>query len=286
MSQSPPPVNESPSGSAPGAPLSSPSPRRRSKFRPIIFCVALLGLAGALAYGKWKGNHDEEMAKSIKSDLEDAGVDLIFSTGVPRENASGFQPFASDTVVRVQSGATKINDETLNKVRDLNLELNLVLNECAITDAGLAKLQGMPNVRWLQLRSTKITNDGVKYLKGMDLETVDLSVTKVDDAGLATMVASDFPNLKDMAIEGTGITDAGLAHLGDFKSLEFLSIAGTNVSKDGLSKLRAKLPNLMILGGDDTLAMRAAEEKSVKSQKQPSAKTRTKSPGKSRKKSK
>ena len=49
----------------------------------------------------------------------------------------------------------------------------------------------------------------MKYLRGMNLESLDLSGTKVTDAGLATLGECDFPRLKNLGLERTSVSDAG-----------------------------------------------------------------------------
>ncbi len=87
----------------------------------------------------------------------------------------------------------------------------------------------------------------MKHLRGMNLQSLDLSSTKITDEGLATLGECDFPRLKEIALEHTSITDAGLMHLANFKNLEWVSTAGTKVTKDGIRHLKAKLPEATIL---------------------------------------
>jgi uncharacterized membrane protein/YHS domain-containing protein len=86
-------------------------------------------------------------------------------------------------------------------------------------DAELSKLSALgPNLRWLDLAGTKIT-----------------------DAGLRAVAA--MPNLKRLHLERTAITDTGLARLGTLTELEYLNIYGTAVTDAGLASLQA-MPRL------------------------------------------
>jgi hypothetical protein len=81
----------------------------------------------------------------------------------------------------------------------------------------------------------------------MNLQTLDLSSTKITDEGLATLGELEFPRLKEIALERTNVTNDGLMHLANFKNLEWISIAGTKVTKEGIRHLKAKLPEATVL---------------------------------------
>jgi uncharacterized membrane protein len=86
-------------------------------------------------------------------------------------------------------------------------------------DAELAKLGPLgPNLRWLDLAGTKVT-----------------------DAGLAQLTV--FPNLARLHLERTPITDAGLASLAGLANLEYLDLYGTAITDAGLEPLNG-LPRL------------------------------------------
>jgi uncharacterized membrane protein/YHS domain-containing protein len=86
-------------------------------------------------------------------------------------------------------------------------------------DAELARLSALgPNLRWLDLAGTKIT-----------------------DAGLGSLAA--MPNLTRLHLERTAITDAGLARLGTLTELEYLNLYGTAITDAGLASLQS-LPRL------------------------------------------
>ena len=86
-------------------------------------------------------------------------------------------------------------------------------------DAQLAKLAALgPNLRWLDLGGTAVT-----------------------DAGLAHLVA--MPNLTRLHLERTAVTDAGLTNLAGMQKLHSLDLYGTAVTDAGLESLQP-LPQL------------------------------------------
>jgi hypothetical protein len=53
-------------------------------------------------------------------------------------------------------------------------------------------------------------------------------------------------NLKDVSLNGTKITDAGLTELARVQSLQSLSLKGTKVTKAGIAALQKALPECKI----------------------------------------
>jgi hypothetical protein len=54
------------------------------------------------------------------------------------------------------------------------------------------------------------------------------------------------PQMRVLYLNGTGITDAALAHLANFGQLEWLDLKTTQVTEDGVARLRLILPKAQI----------------------------------------
>jgi Leucine Rich repeat len=220
----------------------------RPKRRRLLFLGgALVCLIGAAAYLKWSAVRDARNTQSARAALAAAGISVIETSAEPDDSASPFQSLTPPKVVRIQSSTNQITDDELTEIAGIRQDLNLVLSSCPITNQGLAVLAGKPNVRFLDLAKTAVTDEGLKNLRGMNLQSLNLSSTRVTDAGLATLGDFDFPNLKEITLEHTRVTDAGLMHLMNFKALELVSIVGTKVTKDGIRHLKDKLPEAHFL---------------------------------------
>jgi internalin A len=102
-------------------------------------------------------------------------------------------------------------------------------------------------VRFLTLDRTAVTDEGIKHLRGMNLQSLDLSSTRITDAGLTELGQFDFPRLKTIALENTKVTNTGLLKLANFKALEWVSVTGTKVTRDGIRHFKAKLPEATVL---------------------------------------
>ncbi|MEN1678848.1 MAG: c-type cytochrome domain-containing protein [Planctomycetota bacterium] len=88
-----------------------------------------------------------------------------------------------------------------------------------VTDETLTLVQAVaPNVAWLDLGRTKVTDDGVR--------------------GLATLI-----NLSRLHLENTAVTDAAMGSIAGLKRLEYLNLYGSKVGNPGLAELAA-LPKL------------------------------------------
>jgi hypothetical protein len=230
-------------------PITTTGPAKRGHKRLATLAGSFLLLCAVCGYFYWEMVHDQNTTARIQKELTADGVQMIYSQAEPKE--ASFSPFQSLTpTVKIVAPAGNITNELLVRIREINQDMGVMLNNCPITDEGLASLEGKHNLRWLELRKTKITDEGLKHLRGTDLELLDLSLTAIDDAGLANLGDLDFPNLKNLALEQLrNVTDEGISHLAGFKSLEFLSVAGTKVTPTGIRHLKKKLPEVTILGG-------------------------------------
>jgi uncharacterized membrane protein len=123
--------------------------------------------------------------------------------------------------------ADKFGDAELAKFAPLAerfAELNL--GRCKVTDAGMASLAGMKNLKKLHLPNTAVTDAGIDSL---------LTLT----------------NLEYLNLFNTKLTDAGLAKLEKLPNLKRLFVWQTAATKPAAEALHAKLPNLVInLGWD------------------------------------
>jgi hypothetical protein len=233
----------------PATPIDPTSSSKRGHKRLATLGGAFLALVAISCYFYWSMVHDQNTTAQIKKELQEDGVQVLLSHGVPKE--ASFSPFQSLTqTVRIHADSGNITDPLLLRIGQINQDLGLMLNNCPITDRGLAALEGKHNLRWLELRMTKITDEGIKHLRGMDLESLDLSTTNIDDAGLANLGEISFPNLRTLALEHLrNVSDDGISHLSNFKALEFLLVTGTKVTPTGIRHLKGKLPQLSVMGG-------------------------------------
>jgi Leucine-rich repeat (LRR) protein len=164
------------------------------------------------------------------------------------------------------------------------------LSATAVVDLDLARLHGLPRLRFLSLANTHVTDGGLQSLVGLTrIERLDLSGTQATDAGLpllaklanlvelrlgstmstlgrldqATLVTDaglrhlrPLKRLKRLDLSGTQISDAGLKHLLALESLEYLDLRDTRTTAAGRGALQAARPDLEISGDELELAAR------------------------------
>lgn len=106
----------------------------------------------------------------------------------------------------------------LGNLQRLVLKRNYILNQ------SLAHLQGLSSLTDLDLALTRIGDEGISFLDGIQLKKLDLSYTEVTDAGLR--VVATMTSLEQLALVHLGITDAGLGVLGALEKMQHLKIGG------------------------------------------------------------
>ena len=91
----------------------------------------------------------------------------------------------------------------------------------------------------------KVTDADLAHVAGMtELKSLGLQNTQVTDAGLVHLAR--LAKLKTLSLDGTQVTDAGLAHLAGLAKLERLSLSRTRVTNDGASVFWKARPDVML----------------------------------------
>lgn len=147
-------------------------------------------------------------------------LEARFGTG-PVVVAKAVPPKPLNDVVPL---AAKLTEELSVAITALSpneawLQCNAGVAGKSFGDAELSHLASLgPNLRWLDLAGTTVTDAGLGQLKAM-------------------------PNLTRLHLERTPVTDAGLTNLTQLASLEYLDLYGTEVTDAGLETLQ-RLPKL------------------------------------------
>jgi hypothetical protein len=134
---------------------------------------------------------------------------------------------------------TMLGDEAFVHVTAVNLAGRKV------DDKTLRSLADLIYCQHLALDYTKITDDGVAYLRSMrDLERVSLRFTDVTDRGAEYLVS--LPKLTHALLMGTKISDAAVPILARNKNAKEIFIRWTRISNEGAERLRAALPDCQV----------------------------------------
>jgi hypothetical protein len=137
------------------------------------------------------------------------------------------------------------------------------LHGTQVTDSDLAMFDyaktDLKELRYLDLRLTKISDDGVARLKNLrQLQTLNLFRTRLGDKGLAQL--KKLTDLRTLLIGGTRVTDAGLVHLRRFSKLRKLSLFQTPVSDNGIAELKQMSSLEVVLISGSMITAAGAEE--------------------------
>ena len=181
------------------------------------------------SFGDWKGDATGGSAEGPKEvqlpevAAADAGaVDKLRGTGaLVLPLAQGINLLD----VSFLSGADKITDAQLADLKPIAQQVySLNLANTKVTDAGLAALAELPNLRVLHLEKTGIGDAGLAHLKNLQ-------------------------SLEYLNVYGTQVTDAGLAHLQGLKNLKSLYLWQSKVTDAGADSLRKALPTCKVDNG-------------------------------------
>lgn len=115
---------------------------------------------------------------------------------------------------------------------------SIQLSRVNLTEPGVAPLQRLTDLRWLQLFRTPIVDADLLYISQLShLEVLGIwHVRSITDAGLARL--GGVTSLRYFAVGGPLITDAGLMNLRGCVQMEELYLEGTSVGERDLAWIR------------------------------------------------
>jgi internalin A len=158
-------------------------------------------------------------------------------------------------IVQLSSAADAskwINDAGGTAIRNRQGQIVAVdLRSAWVSDSDISSLAVLPSLSRLDLSLTRISDHGLRELKGATAIT-DLNLRYAElitDEGL--LVVRNWHHLRRLNLRGTKITDMTLQHLSGMSTLESLDIGFVQVTDVGLDQL-TYLPSLteLMLGGN------------------------------------
>jgi Leucine-rich repeat (LRR) protein len=115
-----------------------------------------------------------------------------------------------------------------------------------VMEGDLEQLEGLPQLRILELIGTNVTDMELRHLKGLTrLEKLWLNRTQVTGVGLQNL--KGLTKLHTLRLDDTQVKDTELEHLKGLTQLRFLSL-GTNITANGREELQRALPDCTICG--------------------------------------
>ena len=152
-------------------------------------------------------------------------------------------------VIVVNLSGTKVTDAELANLKGLTELRHLNLGETRVTDTGLVNIKGLTELISVHLYKTYITDAGLANFKGLTkLKLLELWGIPVTDSGLRHL--EGLTGLESLIIGGPKITDAGLVHVKGLTKLRTLYLVNTRVTDTGLDDLNGltQLKLLMLRG--------------------------------------
>ena len=163
-----------------------------------------------------------------------AGTLTALQKRLPGTMLRAVAPGETDLEFSPGANPAGFGDAQLRELAAVSGDLTLLdLRHTAVTDAGLATLATMPNLRRLQLQETSTGDAGL--------------------TGIATLANLEVLNLYD-----THVTDRGLAALAPLKKLKRLYVWRTAATDGGEVALRKQLPKLEIVKAEPIPHLRPA----------------------------
>jgi hypothetical protein len=175
-------------------------------------------------------------------------VKITFGTTIftPEDAVMDIGVLAPLDEVKTLSLADLLTDDDLARLPKLpQLEhLHLATLE-GFSDRGLVCLDGLPNLRRLQISHGSFTAEGLAHIRSNPkLTGVMLSACELSDDSLAHLAA--LPWLSELWLMGSTVSDEAIVHLAQLRGLKRLDLDDTNFTIKGVRQLREALPNCQI----------------------------------------
>ncbi len=179
---------------------------------------------------------------------------------------TGFRYLSDWPIKRIDLAASAVSDEglkwvaKLRKLKTLNINDNLnvdllhfpsfpsleALNVCNcpnVKDDGIKRMvESCPNMRRLKLGNTNITAHSFKYLKSLNLYTLEAHSLRLKDSDLIPLSGMKLGHL-DIG-SNPGLTDGCVPILAKMKTLGGLRLDGcSGITDSGIAKLQKALPH-------------------------------------------
>ncbi len=179
-----------------------------------------------------------------------------FTNVNPANYDTGFASYAKRTAISLVGWVnhqtdlgTAISNDSLVHLEPL-VYLEQLLIKTSIGDAGLMHIRNLKYLRHFEIAisgspDAGITNEGGAAILGTltNLEILRLYFcSNITDAGIERLTG--LTKLRELGLNGCGISDKCLSYLRSFPKLEILSIAATGITDYGVETLIGLLPSL------------------------------------------
>lgn len=170
-----------------------------------------------------------------------AALNLLESLNIggTRINGSGFEEMGPKPELQtLYAFESEIDDEGLAKLSVFPSLRTLDLSKTKVHGMGLAHVCRLENLTNIHLDDCPITDEGVRELPPFPEACVyiGLARTRLTDTGFTSLRLS--PQLYQLDLEGTSVTDATMEYLTKYKELRRVNVTGTQVTQKGTWRLK------------------------------------------------
>ena len=140
----------------------------------------------------------------------------------------------------------QVSDADLARFDGLKHLTGLMLQGTAIGDRGIAKLGNLPELTGVYIGDTNVGDEGLRDLtrRFPKIEVLHAGGTKITDAGVPALLA--WKNIQELRLGYTAITDESIDTLAELEHLREAFLARTSITRAGIDRLRTKLPDCTI----------------------------------------
>ena len=173
----------------------------------------------------------------------------LFAADAPAADAkkTALTPSQQDAVAKIQAKGGLVIPLAANSD---SLVVSLATAGKQAGDSELDLVKQLPKVVQLDLRNTAVTDKGLASLQGMSsLESLHLEGTAVTESGLANL--KNLSSLQYLNLFNTAVTDQGVANLAGLKNLKRVYLWETKVTDSGVAELKKSLPGVYVNHGEE-----------------------------------
>ena len=194
--------------------------------------LAILAQLPSLEYLRIRGLDVDAAGLAPLATLKKLEILNLEGAKLPAGGLAHIANLPSLTYLDIES--TGVGDDELVHLAGISTLQTLDLEYLPITDAGLVHLRELRKLKNLRLANCKIDGSGLVNIAHLSsLESLDMEYAKATQfEGLAGL-----KNLENLDVHGTGITDAGMAHISGMKRLEDLRLDNTAVTTEGIAHI-------------------------------------------------
>jgi len=177
---------------------------------------------------------------------------VIFRTGVTLSDAQTERVAALDKVPEIGIEGAKISPHGIAAISRMPRLERLYLMGSHINDASLESLKNFPSLKWVRLINTRVTDAGLAHLRGSrSISEIYIDNTPITDDGIEHLLDLGAVDRRvTLHLNGTKVTDAGVARLVGMKHLVQLSLRNTPVSCKVMLQLIDADSNLFLVIDD------------------------------------